>query len=230
MIFNGKSFQSAANKNIYPFLNNLLQSEDETEIHEALNNIQILVDSGVEIKNFNGLQKILYHKNITLAHKSFDILRKISHREKNVEVKTQVWESMYPFFCDRALSTSSVAIESLKSIEVLIDYDIVGNYKTLQKALLHKNENVAQLTLDVLRRIKGVTNGPGIEKVEPISVESTTCKVEKAPQKVYHMIKEQLLEEPMQRREELQGRIIDVLKTNPSYVEDLKKIKSKYRM
>ncbi len=156
MIFNGKSLQSVANKNIYPFLNNLLQSEDETEVREALNNIKIFVDLGVEKKNFPGLQKTLYHKNINIAHNSFDILRKISPRVKLVEVKTEVWESMYPFFCKRALSTSSVAIDSLKILEVLIDYDIVGNYKNLQKALLHKNDKVAHLTLNVLRKIKGL--------------------------------------------------------------------------
>jgi hypothetical protein len=171
MIFNGKSIQSVVNKNIYPFLNNLLQSEDEAEVREALNNIKLLVDLGIEKKNFPELQRALYHKNINIAHSSFDILRKASPRIKQVEIKTDILESMYPFFCKRALSTMSVSTESLKILDVLIDYDIIGNYKNLQKALLHKNEKVAIQALNVLRKIKRMPIETRIAKVKLVSVE-----------------------------------------------------------
>jgi len=78
----------------------------------------------------------------------------------------------------------------------------------------------------VLRKIKGVTIEARVGRVEPVSVESRTHGVEK---EVYQPIKDKLMEEPVQRREELQSRIIDVLMKNPSYVQDLKEIKSKYR-
>ncbi len=156
MIFDGKSIQSVASKRIYPFLNNLLQSEDDTEVREALNNIKILVDMGIEKKNFPGLQNLLYHKNVNIAHSSFDILRKKSSIVNQAEIKTNVLESMYPFFCKRALSNPIIAIDSLKILDLLIDYDIVGNYKYLQKALLHKSDKVAHLALNVLRKIKGL--------------------------------------------------------------------------
>ncbi len=172
MIFDGKSIQSVANKQIYPFLNNLLQSEDETEVREALNNIKILVDLGMEKENFPGLQKLLYHKNVNIAHSSFDILRKMSPRIKQVEIKTEVLESMYPFFCKRAFSNTSVALDSLKILDVLIDYEIVGNYKNLQKALLHKNDKVAYLALNVLRKVKGLPIETRISKVKLLSSES----------------------------------------------------------
>lgn len=230
MIFLGKTIQSVADETIYPFLNNLLQSEDEAVISETLNNINILADMGVERKNFLGLQKVLYHKNIGIARNSLDFLREMSPGlVKEVELKNDIWKSMYPFFCVQALSTPLIAIDSLKILDTLLDYGIVGDYKNLQKALLHKSDKVAQLTLDVLRKIKGLTNEARVERVEPISVESRRQMVEKVPQKVYQQIKEKPLEEPMQRREELQSRIIDVLKKNPTYVEGLKEIKSKYR-
>lgn len=230
MIFLGKTIQSVADETIYPFINNLLQSEDEAVISETLNNINILADMGVERKNFLGLQKVLYHKNIGIARNSLDFLREMSPGlVKEVELKNDIWKSMYPFFCVQALSTPLIAIDSLKILDTLLDYGIVGDYKNLQKALLHKSDKVAQLTLDVLRKIKGLTNEARVERVEPISVESRREMVEKVPQKVYQQIKEKPLEEPMQRREELQSRIIDVLKKNPTYVEGLKEIKSKYR-
>ncbi len=171
MIFNGKSIQSLVNKNIYPFLNNLLQSEDEAEVREALNNIKILVDLGIEKKNFPELQSALYHKNINIAHSSFDILRKASPRIKQVEIKTDILESMYPFFCKRALSNMSVAQDSLKILDILIDYEIIGNYKNLQKALLHKNEKVALQALNVLRKIKKMPTDTRIANVKLVSVE-----------------------------------------------------------
>ncbi|MCZ7400947.1 MAG: hypothetical protein O8C61_01855 [Candidatus Methanoperedens sp.] len=231
MIFLGKTIQSIADENIYPFLNNLLQSEEDAVVIETLRNISILADMGVERKYFPGLQKVLYHKNIGIARNSLDFLREMSPGlVKGIELKNDIWKSMYPFFCVQASSSSLIAIDSLKILDTFLDYGIVGDYKNLQKALLHKNDKVAQLTLDVLRRIKGLTNEAKVERVEPGGVESRKQKVEKVPQKVYQPIKEKLLEEPVQRREELQNRIIDVLNKNPSYVEDLKKIKSKYRI
>ncbi len=176
MIFNGKSVQSVVNKNIYPFLNNLLQSEDEAEVREALNNIKILVDLGIEKKNFPELQSALYHKNINIAHSSFDILRKASPRIKQVEIKTDILESMYPFFCKRALSSMSVAQESLKILDILIDYEIIGNYKNLQKALLHKNEKVALQALNVLRKIKKMPTDTRIANVKLVSAERNTWR------------------------------------------------------
>ncbi|MCZ7393802.1 MAG: hypothetical protein ABOK23_11900 [Candidatus Methanoperedens sp.] len=159
MIFKGKSIQSVADATIYPFLNDSLQSEDETVVRETLNYIKILADLGVERKYFLGLQKLLYHKKNIVARNSLDILRKMSTvvAKKEVEVNTDVWKSMYPFLCNQALSTSVVAIESLKILDVLVDYGIVGDYKNLQKALLHKSNNVAHLTFDVLRKIVGLS-------------------------------------------------------------------------
>jgi len=227
MIFLGKTIQSVADETIYPFLNNLLESEDEAVISETLNNINILAVMGVERKHFPGLQKVLYHKNIGIARNSLDFLRKMSPGVvKEVELNNNTWKSMYPFFCVQALSSPLIAIDSLKILDTLLDYGIVGDYKNLQKALLHKNDKVAQLTLDVLRKIKGVTIEARVGRVEPVSVESRTHGVEK---EVYQPIKDKLMEEPVQRREELQSRIIDVLMKNPSYVQDLKEIKSKYR-
>ncbi|MFA4957060.1 MAG: hypothetical protein WC556_08840 [Candidatus Methanoperedens sp.] len=238
MIFLGKTIQSVADEIRYPFLNNLLQSDDDAVIIETLKNIEILADMGVERKNFPGLQKVLYHKNIGIARNSLDFLRKMSPGlVKGVELNNDIWKSMYPFFCAQALSKPLIAIDSLKILNTLLDYGIVGDYTNLQKALLHKSDKVAQLTLDLLRRIKGLTNEARLETVESISVESRAQVVEKAPeklpekvpQKVSQQIKEKRIDEPMQRREELKSRIIDVFNKNPSYVESLKEIKSKYR-
>ncbi len=230
MIFVGKKIQSVANETIYPFLNNLLQSEDEAVVRETLNNIKLLADMGMERKNFFGLQRVLYHKNISVAHNSLDILREMSPGiVKEAELKNDILISMYPFFCNRALSTPIVAIDSLKILDVLIDYGIVGDYKDLQKALQHKSDKVAHLTLDVLRKIRGLTREIRIEGVKPISAEIIRERVEKVPQKVVQQIEEKLSEEPVQKEEEIQSRIIDVIKKNPRYVEGLKEIKSKYK-
>jgi len=183
MIFNGRSIQSVADATIYPFLNDLLQSQDETVIGETLNHIKVLADLGIERKNFLELQKVLCHKNINVARNSLDILREMSPSvvKKEVEVKTDVWKSMYPFFCNQAISTSVLAIDSLKILDALIDYGIVGDYKNLQKALLHKSDNVAHLALDVLRKIKGLTIETGVERVKLVSGRRES--IEKVPLK-----------------------------------------------
>ncbi len=282
MIFDGKSIQSVADKTIYPFLNNLLQSEDETVVRETLNEIRILAALGIERKNFLGLQKVLYHKDIDIAHSSLDLLREMHPGiVKEVELRSDVLESMYPFFCEQVLSTPDVAIDSLKILDALIDYGIVGNYKDLQKALLHESDKVAYLVLDVLRKIKRLTGETEIEGVKLVSagmsresvekvleervqqikekaleepriqqvtekplevprIQQVTEKpievprvqqVKKKPLEVpkVQQIKEKTLEEPAQKEEDIQNRIIDVLKKNPKYVEGLKEIKSKYK-
>ena len=145
--------------------------------------------------------------------------------ETVVEVKTDVWRSMYPFFCDQALSASDVAIESLKILDVLIDYGIVGDYKNLQKVLLHKSDEVAHLALDVLRKIKGLTIGTRIEGVKPVSAESSAESIEKVPQKIDQQIKE--TEHLMQKDEDLQNRIFNVLKKEDSIAEKVSDIEEK---
>jgi len=227
MIFLGKTIQSVADETIYPFLNNLLQSEDEAVVRETLNNIKLLADMGIERKNFLGLQKVLYHGNINVARNSLDLLREMGV-VKGAGLKNDVLISIYPFFCNQTLSTPGVAIDSLIILDTLIDYGIVGDYKNLQRALLHKNDTTAHLALDVLRKIKGLAKDTRIEGVKPVGAEIIRERVEKMPPK-YQQIKEKLIEEPIQRKEELQSRIIDVLKNNPKYVERLKEVKSKYK-
>lgn len=228
MIFEGKSIQSIADSTIYPFLNDLLQSEDETLVRETLNYIKILADLGVERKNFLGLQKVLCHKNINIARISLDILREMSPSivKKEVEVKADIWRSMYPFFCNLASSAPVVAIDSLKIIDILIDYGIVGDYKNLQKALLHNSDNIAHFTLDVLRKIKRMPTETRIETGKPTIAEISRERMGKVPHK-----KEQIQEiEPMQKETNLQSRILNVLKKNPKYVESLREIRSKYNI
>jgi hypothetical protein len=229
MIFQGKSIQSVADETIFPFLNNLLQSGDEAVVCDTLNNIKNLAGMGIERKNFLGLQRVLYHGNINIARSSLDILREMSPGIiRGAELKNDVLISMYPFFCDQALSTPDVAIDSLKILDTLIDYGIVGDYKTLQKALMHKNDAAAHLALDVLRKIKLSAKETRLERIKPVGAEIIRERVEKM-QPVYQQIKEKPLEEPVQRKDELQSRIIEVLKKNPKYVESIKEVKSKYK-
>ncbi|MDP2840798.1 MAG: hypothetical protein Q8O17_00800 [Candidatus Methanoperedens sp.] len=285
MIFDGKSIQSVADAAIYPFLNNLLQSEDETVVRETLNEIRILAALGIERKNFIGLQKVLYHKDIDLAHSSLDLLREMHPGiVKDVELRSDVLVSMYPFFCEQVLSAPDVAIESLNILDALIDYGIVGDYKDLQKALLHESDKVAYLALDVLRKIERLTGETKIERVKLVSAE--ILRVQQIKEKTFEepraqqvkertfeeprvqqvkektleaprvqqikertleaprvqqvkertleapmvqQVKKRPLEEPTQKEEDIQSRIIDVLKKNPKYVEGLKEIKSKYK-
>ncbi len=117
-------------------------------------------------------------------------LDEVSNRYPEVIEKLEVWKSMYPFFCNQALSTPNVAVESLKILDVLIDYSIVGDYKNLQKVLLHKSDEVAYLALDVLRKIKGLTEETRIEGVKPVSAEISAKSMEKAPQKIQQQIEE----------------------------------------
>jgi len=207
MILSGKTIQSVADELIYPFLNNLLYSEDEIEVREALNHIDSLVDLGVDRKNFPGIHKILYHKNPGLAHHSFEILRKPSSDMMNMELKDDVWKAMYPFFCELTLSSPGIAADSLKILDILVDYHIVGDHKILQKALLHKSDKVSHFTLDVLRKIKGI-------------------KVDTLP------IKEVPENKPKSTEEtgDIENKILNVLKKNPKYIEGLKEIKNKYKI
>lgn len=212
MIFSGKSMQTFADETIYPFLNKLLESDNEAEVREALNNIKVLIDSGAEGKPFLELQKTLYHNNGKIAHNSLDILRKTSpSARKKVEVRNDVWKAMYPFFCDRASGTPSLALDSLKIIEGLIDYNIVDDYRGLQKVLRHENDGVAHLALDILR--KKLTHD---EEEKPLNLEP----IEKPPQQK---------EEGSENRIRDINRIRDVLLKNPRYVEILEEAKSKYK-
>ncbi|MCZ7356594.1 MAG: hypothetical protein O8C66_04925 [Candidatus Methanoperedens sp.] len=202
MIFEGKSIQSVANATIYPFLNDLLKSEDETVVRETLNYIKILADLGVQRKNFLEMQRLLCHKNINIARNSLNILRDMSPDvvNKEADVKADVWKSLYPLFCNQALSTPAAAIDSLKILDVLVDHEIVGDYRNLQKALLHESDTVAHLAIDLLRRIK--------EKDQKIKE----------------------TEQLTQKGADLQSRISYVLKKNPKYIESLREIKSKYNV
>ena len=122
--------------------------------------------------------------------------------ETVVEAKADVWRSMYPFFCDQALSTPVVAIESLKILDVLIDDGIVGDYKNLQKALLHKSDEVARLALDVLRKIKGLTTEARMGGVEPVSAYNSIGSMEN-----------------VLKKKDIQSRVLSVLKKEDTGTE-----------
>jgi hypothetical protein len=208
MIVSGKSMQSVADELIYPFLNDLVQSDDQSEACEGLSIIKILADKGAGRKNVLGLQKALCHKNKNVAYTSLDILRKSSPTAgKMIEVDNDVWKSIFPFFCECTLAASpGVALDSLKILDALIDHNIVGDYKNLQRALLHENDNVANLALDVLRKIAGMTIESRVEKVK----------------------QQQIKEMPMPKEDVVRSPFINILMKNPKYVEKIKEIKSKY--
>ncbi|MCZ7356596.1 MAG: hypothetical protein O8C66_04915 [Candidatus Methanoperedens sp.] len=128
------------------------------------------------------------------------------------EVKADVWKSMYPFFCNQALSTPDVAEESLKILDVLIDYGVVGDYINLEKVLLHKSDEVAHLALDVLRKIKGLTTDT---RIEGVSVsEGSDEGIEKVPLKINQQINK--TEQLIQMEKDLQSRIYNLLKKEDS--------------
>lgn len=218
----GQSMQSIADEIIYPFLNELVRSDDESEAREALSIIKILADKGAESKNLLGLQKALYHKNRNIACTSLDILRKSSPiAGKMIEVDTNVWKSLFPFFCERTLTASpGVALDSLKIIDALIDLNIVGDYKNLQKALLHENDNVANLALEALRKIAGLTAESRVEKVK---------QQPSAHKMLSHEVPQQVQEMPTPKEDEVRNPFLKVLINNPKYVEKIKEIKSRYK-
>ncbi|MDP3105911.1 MAG: hypothetical protein Q8M95_15050 [Candidatus Methanoperedens sp.] len=222
MIVSGQSMQSIAGEIIYPFLNDLVRSDDESEAREALSIIKILADKGAERKNLLGLQKALCHKNRNIACTSLDILRKSSPiAGKMIEVDTNVWKSMFPFFCERTLTASpGAALDSLKILDALIDHNIVGDYKDLQKALLHENDNVANLALEALRKIAGLTIESRVEKVKQQPSANKMLSPE-VPQQIQEM--------PTPKEDEVRNPFIKVLIKNPKYVEKIKEIKSRYK-
>lgn len=216
MIVSGKSMQSFVSEAIHPFLNRLLQSGNETEVKETLDTIKTLIDNGVDGSPFLEMQKILYHNNGKIAHNSLDILRKISPGDKwkKVEVQKDVWKSVYPFFYDLALGAPHIALDSLKIIEGLIEYNIIDDYTNLQKILLHESNDVAHLALDVLRKDLTYVKQEHIER-EYVERE--------------HIEREHIEKQPRQKNEALENRIRDVLMKNPKYVEVLEEVKSKYK-
>lgn len=169
-------------------------------------------------------------------------------------------DAVIPFLvtCFRSGSDDMI-LSALSAAKVLSeDAEIKGIlFDPIEKMILHKNQQISYLALDiirdmyigkeihlfegtwdkvanfasgVLRKIKGLIKETRVEITRPVSAEMGGERVEKIPPKVYQQIKEKPLWEPMQRREELQNRIIEVLKTNPEYVEGLKEIKSKYKI
>lgn len=217
MIFSGKSMQAFASETIHPFLNKLLQSENDVEVKEALGTIKVLTDSGADGKHFLVMQKTLYHTNGKIAHSSLDILRKISSSGwRKDEVQKDVWKSLYPFFYDRASGVPPIALDSLKIIDGLIEYNIIDDYSNLQKLLLHKNDEVAHLALDVLRK-----------NLAYVEQEETPVKHEEKERE--YIERERIEKPPRQKDEALENRIRDVLLKNPKYVEVLEEVKSKYK-
>ena len=158
-------------------------------------------------------------KGKSLKSAANKFLSKLLHLkdETVVEVKADIWKSMYPFFCDQSLSAPSVAMESLKILDVLIDYGIVGDYKNLQKVLLHKNDDVAHLALDVLRKIKGLTLETRTEGFELVSAVPGGEGMEKSPHKKVQQIKE--IEHVIQNEKDFKSRIFNVLKKEDSITE-----------
>ncbi len=213
MIVSGKSMHSFASETIHPFLKRMLQSYNEAEVKETLDTIKNLIDNGIDGSPFLEMQKTLYHNNGKIAHNSLDILRKISpgDRWRKGEVQNDVWKSMYPFFYDRALGAPHIALDSLKIIEGLIEYNIIDDYSNLQKVLLHENDDVAHLALDVLRK-----------NVASVKQEETYVKHEDKE-------RERIEKPPGQKDEALENRIRDVLLKNPKYVEVIEEVKSKYK-
>lgn len=111
-------------------------------------------------------------------------------KDETVEVNADAWKSMYPLFCNQELSAPGVAIGSLQTLSALVDNGIVGDYKDLQKVLLHKNDEVAHFALDVLRKIKGLAIETRIEGEKPARPESREENIGKMAQKKNQQVKE----------------------------------------
>jgi hypothetical protein len=216
MILEGKSVRSFSEEMIYPFLNKLLQSDEEGVVKNSLTNINILIDEGIDGKPFLDMQRTLYHNNSEIAHSSLDILRKISSgTPRNTEVEKDVWKGMFPFFCDQASSAPDIAMDSLKIIEGLIDRNIIDDAHEIQKILYHENEVVAHLALDILRKKKS-----HVEEIDE--------------QELVDIHKKQGQEEPelgqTQKKMGMETRVKHVLKKNPKYAQLLDDVRSKHKM
>ncbi len=145
--------------------------------------------------------------------------------DETVEVKAEAWKSMYPLFCNQALSAPGVAIGSLQTLNALVDHGIVGDYKDLQKVLLHKNDEVAHFALDVLRKIKGLAIETRIEEVKVTRAVGDEENAGKMTWKKNQPVKDSV--QLMPDEKELQNRVINVLELEDFIDEKLKDVEKK---
>lgn len=123
-------------------------------------------------------------------------------------------------------SDNELALEALKAAKTLVNYYPLDNLvQPLNNALLHKNKDVAELALEVLRTARS------LEKVSPIAPsEYKKLLLDVVIPFLFGYFIPQIEKPPMQKDEGVHHQIIDILIKNPKYVERLKEIKSKYRI
>ncbi len=146
-------------------------------------------------------------------------------KDETVEVKADAWKSMYPLFCNQALSPPGVAIGSLQTLNALVDHGIVGDYRDLQKVLMHENNEVAHFALDVLRKIKGLAIETTIEEVKVTRAGVDEENAGKVTPNKNQQVKES--GQLMPDEKELQNRVINVLKIEDFIDEKLRDVEKK---
>jgi len=222
--------------------------------YSSLADLTQVLNSALQHKN-----KEVAHLSLDVLRSMHETEGKVKPLSRG-EYKKILIDAVIPFLvtCFRSGSDDMI-LSALSAAKVLSeDAEIKAIlFNPIEKMILHKNQQISYLALDiirdmyigkeihlfeetwdkaahlvsvVLRKIKGPAKETRMETARPVSAEMGGEKVERTPQKVYQQIKEKPLGGPMQRREDLQSRIIDVLKTNPEYVEGLKEIKSKYKI
>ncbi|MDO9098191.1 MAG: hypothetical protein Q7U60_08720 [Candidatus Methanoperedens sp.] len=281
-------------KNLIPLLSRCINSSETELALGSLKAAKALVYYSPLSDLTTVLNNALQHKSKDVAYLSLDVLRLMRETDGKAkpltpgEYKKILMNEVIPFLvtCFRS-GSDDIVLNALNAVNVLsTDAEIKGIlFNPIEKMRSHKNQQIANLALDiirdiyigkeiyifegtfdkishltlgVLRKIERLTGETKIERVKLVSAE--ILRVQQIKEKTFEeprvqQIKEKILEvpraqqvkertlevpmvqqvkkrpfeEPAQKEEELQSRIIEVLKKNPKYVEGLKEIKSKYK-
>lgn len=123
-------------------------------------------------------------------------------------------------------SDNELALEALRAAKALIDYypldDLV---QSLDNALMNKNKDVAHLALDILRMKR---SSDSVSSIAPAEYKKLLLDI--VLPFLFTSFIPQIEKPPEQREDAIQNKIANILDRNPTYVNRLKEIKSKYRI
>lgn len=214
-------------KHFIPLLGTCINSSDSGLMLEALKVAKVLANYYPMDDLVQSLNNTLQHKNGDAAHLALEVIR--AKPTENVAIAQSEYKKL---LSDAAAPFLSTCFTSHLDDIVLNAMDVANALckecefegallNPLEKLLLHRNEQIAYLALDMIR---GMDTGEDAQV--STTKENLTEKVVSIEEKKYQT--QQIGKPSIQMVEEIQNRIINILIKNPRYIKSLKRIELKY--
>lgn len=236
-------------KHFIPLLGTCINSSDSGLMLEALKAAKVLANYYPMDDLAQSLNNTMFHKNYDAARLALEVLR--MKPAESISIAQSEYKKLL----------SNVAVPFLSTCFASHLDDIVFNamdaanalYKeskfkgallnSLEKLLMHRNEQIAYLALDIIRGMGegaqfSTTRENLAEKVASIEEKKDQMAEEiqnkiiniliKNPRYVRSLKRIELKYSKPRKIEEIQNRIINIFMENPKYVKSLKEIASRY--